>query len=925
MPDNIIATFFKMLINCFFCGCTFILFNCGCSSNKKNDLKNADEQGGFKLPLAVPIKNPTVVLLDTCPKPRYVAVPERAGGSYILEVSGGNTKIDLKPPEKVTAGFFSSIQNYNTEQGLALSTINCSFTDKTGTLWFGTNGGGVSRFDGKSFTNFTTEQGLVNNNVSSITEDRKDNIWIATLGGGVSRYNGKSFTNFTTKQGLADDNVWNVIEDSKGNMWFATNSGVCKYDGKSFTNFTTKQGLASNRVYCSFQDRNNNFWFGTNGGGVSFYDGKTFKTFSGPKELNSNNIHSLLQDRKGNIWIGTIAGGLSKYDGKSFTAFTEKDGLKNNTIWSLHEDKKGNLWIATNGGGLSKYDGKSFTNFTTEEGLSSNIILSITEDKAQNIWLGTDGSGICCYNGGAFISFSVRQGLPNSTVWSIASDKQNNLWFGTDKGACKYDGRSFTHFGFAQGFIDNSVLSITPDTKGNIWLCTNGNGVSRYDGKSFTTYSTKQGLAGNNVFCSLADRNGNIWFGTGGSGVSKYDGKSFTNFSTKDGLPSDNISSMAQDKNGNIWFGANGGGTGGVSRYDGKSFTNFSTEQGLCGNNIYCITVDKQGNIWFGSDGKGISVLRKKIAEKLGPHSAATNASPNEQIIFENYTKDEGLADNTVYAIAEDSNNNIVIGTNLGFTIFKAVGTSEKSFTNTGIEYYNQKTGYPLKDINSIAMYVDSKGIVWAGAGSDGLIRFDYSEIHKEKESMPVVIQDIKINNENIPWNDIKANPKNTKQAQNSTTLNVTEETLLFHKRLTEKQRNDIRKKFGDITFDSIRAFYSIPENLVLPYRNNNIKFDFAAIEPSKQNLINYQYFLDGYNDEWSAPTNETSAGFGNIHEGTYTFRLKAQSPTAFGLNLLLIHLKYCLPGIVRGGHTRYTLYYLLLLYGVLLNGEYAL
>ena len=78
--------------------------------------------------------------------------------------------------------------------------------DKTGNLWFGTGGGGVSRYDGKSFTTFTTAQGLANNFVCSITEDKTGNLWFGT-GGGVSRYDGKSFTTFTTAQGLANNGV----------------------------------------------------------------------------------------------------------------------------------------------------------------------------------------------------------------------------------------------------------------------------------------------------------------------------------------------------------------------------------------------------------------------------------------------------------------------------------------------------------------------------------------------------------------------------------------------------------------------------------------------------------------------------------------------------------------------------------------------
>ncbi len=43
--------------------------------------------------------------------------------------------------------------------------------------------------------------------------------------------------------------------------------------------------------------------------------------------------------------------------------------------------------------------------------------------------------------------------------------------------------------------------------------------------------------------------------------------------------------------------------------------------------------------------------------------------------------------------------------------------------------------------------------------------------------------------------------------------------------------------------------------------------------------MVNYQYMLEGYDKEWSPVLKKTSSTFGNISEGTYTFKLKAQSP----------------------------------------------
>ena len=88
-----------------------------------------------------------------------------------------------------------------------------------------------------------------------------------------------------------------------------------------------------------------------------------------------------------------------------------------------------------------------------------------------------------------------------------------------------------------------------------------------------------------------------------------------------------------------------------------------------------------------------------------------------------------------------------------------------------------------------------------------------------------------------------------------------------------------MRHRFSDIKFDSITPFYPLPENLVLPYNHNSITFDFVAIEPARHFLVRYQYMLEGYDKDWSPVTDKTSATFGNIYEGMYTFKLKARSP----------------------------------------------
>lgn len=809
--------------------------------------KKTTKQDSIIAPVMVLISNPVLVKTDTCPPPFTELIPTTSG----TKLKNGKP-VSYSPPESKPADFLSLMHTYTTDDGLALDNIACAIMDKTGNLWFGTLGGGVSRYDGHSFTNYTTAHGLPNNNVLSIAEDKKGNLWFGTSGGGVSCYDGHSFINFNTVQGLANDNVLRIIADKKGNIWFGTlGGGVSRYNGKNFVKYTVTEGLAHNNVLSITEDRSGNLWFGTQGGGVSRYDGKSFTNYTIEQGLANNTIRTITEDKKGNLWFGTSGGGLSCYDGKSFSSYTTEQGLLNNTILSITEDKKGHLWFGSNGG-VSRYDGTSFVNFTTAQGLANNNVKSITEDKTGNLWFGTQGGGVSRYDGQAFINYTKAQGLTNNIVISIKEDKTGNLWFGTSGGGVScYDGMFFTNYTTAQGLENNTVFSILEDKMGNLWFGTYGGGVSRFDGKSFTTYTKAQGLAHNNVLSILEDKAGNLWFGTYGGGVSCYDGEYFTTYSTEQGLAGNDVVSIVEDKKGNIWFGTLGGG---VSCYDGKSFSNYKIAQGLANDIVLSITEDEAGNLWFGTSGGGVSRYDGKT--------------------FVNYTTAQGLPDNTVTQVVITKEQNIVIGTNFGVVV--------KNQT-ADFEVYNSSTGYPVKDVNAGqgAMYKDSKGIIWIATGADktALVRFDYAALNRNNKRPEVFIQSIKINNENICWHDVKNKGRSSNIDSAKALLNITEEVTTFGRTLSQEERNKMQTKFGDIQFDSVAKFYPIPENMVLPYEHNYVTFDFAAIEPARPYLVRYQYILEGYNDDWSPVTNKTSTTFGNIYEGTYTFKLKAQSP----------------------------------------------
>jgi ligand-binding sensor domain-containing protein len=83
------------------------------------------------------------------------------------------------------AGFAqdAGLRSWSVAEGLAQSQVYCMMEDSRGFLWFGTQGGGLSRFDGMRFTNFQQRDGLVNDYILSMAEGQDGQLWFGTRDG----------------------------------------------------------------------------------------------------------------------------------------------------------------------------------------------------------------------------------------------------------------------------------------------------------------------------------------------------------------------------------------------------------------------------------------------------------------------------------------------------------------------------------------------------------------------------------------------------------------------------------------------------------------------------------------------------------------------------------------------------------------------
>ena len=103
------------------------------------------------------------------------------------------------------------------------------------------------------------------NYVFSLHIDQNDVVWAGTWGGGVSRFDGETWTNYTQGDGLAGDIVYSIAQDADGVLWFGTNGGISRFDGHNWRNYGVHEGLADPNVYSLEVTPNGDIWAGTKG------------------------------------------------------------------------------------------------------------------------------------------------------------------------------------------------------------------------------------------------------------------------------------------------------------------------------------------------------------------------------------------------------------------------------------------------------------------------------------------------------------------------------------------------------------------------------------------------------------------------------------------------------------------------------------
>jgi ligand-binding sensor domain-containing protein len=232
-----------------------------------------------------------------------------------------------------------------TDNGLPQNEVPAITQTPDGYLWFATNDGLV-RYDGVRFTVFDqgNSKGLRSNRFKSLYVDGAGTLWAGTDDGGLVRYRDGAFTSLTTADGLPDNDVSRVQSDGAGGLLMITLKGWVRYHDGAFSLYSP-DNVSLFKVYFGPSGTR---WTWDAAGLHQARDGHEI-TYAVPADLISS-VWMLYEDRTGTLWVVSSILGVFRVKDGTVTRYGAKDGLPSN-VNVVCEDRLGNIWFGTSGHG----------------------------------------------------------------------------------------------------------------------------------------------------------------------------------------------------------------------------------------------------------------------------------------------------------------------------------------------------------------------------------------------------------------------------------------------------------------------------------------------------------------------------------------------------------------------------------------------
>lgn len=817
---------------------------------------------------------------------------------------------------------YPRFEHLTVKDGLSQGMARAIHQDRKGFLWFGSYDG-LNRYDGYNFRIFRHDPfdstSISGNIITAIAEDQNGRLWIGTERSGLNCFDPvtETFRSFKhdpeNPNSLSHNEIFSICvvpsdsqrigptgkQEQRTTIWIGTRVGLNKLilsistslntgsaegpslsgaEGHSTVDYTITKyfhdpedssSLSYNQVRTMLIDRFGTLWIGAVGGlnkcdlleknqdqperfqRVLFTDGAS-------DDPMYNTCTALYEDSKGAIWIGMVNGFYRLEADPQIRAagqfrffsipekIKKKDNVLATAVHGICEDARGRLWLVTPGRGLILFDPQinSFQHVQSQKddpfGLNFYGLSFIYRDRSDVIWIGTGGFGLNKYDPRkqSFQSFIINE-QEHHLESSENGLKKIGIEFNRKRHAflpsCAYLFDFIPHSGTYLLLKTIPKLSgrIVKDPFDNFWLCSQGSLLRHHPDMPYAKAGELSDAEGITNF--LPDSLQHFRF----SDIIIYSENKIWII----GFTKDTIALCSLDDKTELFSTFYFPTPESINNYLNHFFNGFRDIHGVfwfaSSHGLYRIDVaSHSASIYLNDPGNKRSLNQNNLRSILqdpifperfiwiGTNGGGINRFEIASETFIHYTEEDGLPNHVIYGILADGKGNLWMSTNRGLS--NAVLHAETRDI-MGFHNYGTKHGLQGDEFDKQAQFKTEYGDMIFG-GVNGITIFHPDSVKTNPHIPPVVITGLRINHKLI------------------------------------------------IIGEHIPGAITETSEIMLPYSQNALDFEFAALDFSvpEQNL--YSCKLENLETEWRTPSYDRRVSYVNLDPGKYVFRVRASN-----------------------------------------------
>lgn len=684
----------------------------------------------------------------------------------------------------------------------------------------------------------------------------------------------QNYTDFwhqTSPLGRAE--ILDISQDSIGYIWMASNEGMLRFDGDEAKVFD----LGNTPVFASEsfnqveQGPNGILWVSSKNNLYSYSKGQFKQWVDATKKIRGG-ITRLEFDNRGilwvlaNDWLYTIDSNSSIMDPLTFGAIKSITKGADASFWIVNKkgkifeiwnhnkvprtdlealfegkdvlrvinNKFGAIYVALENGELYKVQESSILKIDWSNGSNPVRIDGLMTDSNGFVWIEAEKS-LNRINDSKVETINSYYGLSDYRVRKVFEDKDGDYWIGTYSGASFLFQTAIGFMEYGSGADATNTRAVFEDQLGNVWVGSENNGLLRVDGHQIVKAKTI-GEFPNSIFTLGDSKEGAVLLGgKEGLFLANIQGQTMK-LSAK--LISQTTLAAFQTKDDAIWANTVDG-SGRNSTFRLINEVRKEEFQELSGKRVNFFYETDTGSLWLGTD-SGLFMYSKGKLTQVGNDLGLENEEFNNYWI---HKEDLWFNSRTVGLIKLEGDSLLI---------------------------HNSRDGFSVKNLTSIVS--DDLGGVWMW-GNYGMYYITQNEFDRQYQAKDSL--------RNVLFSPISASanhkgfPRKLKSTSGEIYISSDWGLIEIHPEYQPKRETrlniesySVEKEVLPVKSDEIRLSGS----------ESNISINYSAIDFVNHSNIEFEFTLEGFDNQWHSVGKRTSAIYTNLSAGTYTFNLRVRN-----------------------------------------------